>query len=83
MSPRHFYRSQFPKQAAESDKGFEDLGLAISYGITTYTGLDKFIPVPPPSFLAEHHAKRVAKREAKKQGKVQGDQTSPDTQNPL
>ncbi len=79
MSPRHHYRQYFPNAAAEDDKGFEDLGLAISYGFTTYTGLDKFIQVPPPTFLAEHHAKREAKKQAKRQGKTQGDQTDPDT----
>jgi hypothetical protein len=81
MSPRHFYRSQFPKQAANDDAALHNAFVAFTHLI----GLKKFfsyIPIPYthdlyfPDFAVRNNPVKDPA------GEKPGDQTTPDT-NPL
>jgi hypothetical protein len=78
MSPRHFYRSQYPKAAANDDAGLHNAFVAFTHMI----GLKKFfsyIPIPYtdnlyfPDFVIRNNPVKDSA------GEKPGDQTTPDT----
>ena len=81
MSPRHFYRAQYPRQAMKDDIGLHNAFVAFTHAI----GLGKYfsyIPLEiadlyyPVLDINNHPVKDPA-------GELPGDQSTPDTNNPL
>lgn len=80
MSPRHFYRSQYPKQAAIDDINLHNAFVAFTHAI----GLKKyfsFIPLENVDLMFPNMYPFVIKNNPVKDpaGENPGDQTNPDT----
>lgn len=61
MSPRHFYRSQYPKAASEDDRGLHNAFVSFTHVI----GLKRFFSYVPPLFdrdawRAEHSGDKTS-----------------------
>lgn len=83
MSPRHFYRSQYPKQAALDDIGLHNAFVAFTHMI----GLKRFfsyIPLENADLMFNYLSPQAVNNNPVKDpaGEIPGDQTSSDT-NPL
>jgi hypothetical protein len=84
MSPRHFYRAAYPKQAALDDIGLHNAFVAFTHAI----GLSKYFSYVPEE-IVDHMYPNLFPLEVKDNpvkdpaGELPGDQTSPDTNNPL
>lgn len=84
MSPRHFYRAAYPKQAMKDDIGLHNAFVAFTHAI----GLSKYFSYIPLE-LADHMYPNLFPLEVNDNpvkdpaGELPGDQATPDTNNPL